>query len=458
MAADYPIFIYCDPGSSIPDDDIPESSEIRPGTLPLDPPISVAVEGQQLFRSGADLTSVLTVRAVLFDFTQPVTEYIAAGRYRLVSALSSVGLAMPAQFNVDNSPLTADGTIVVAWLPVAPGRVFAGPTSGADAQPVFRALVASDLGSGAADATKFLRGDLAWAAPPATAVSIGLTMPTDFDVTGSPAGATGAFAVAWNPVGAALVFAGPTSGPDAAPTFRLLEATDLAAGTPSSGTFLRGDLTWATIPFPFPLSIANGGTGRDMSAFGGASCVVLQETAGGILSSRQLVPGDLPQMQPAGVGHAAGIVPDPGASAIGTRPRFLADDATWRLCPGQLLAIAPNAGTDTTASPTPVLLATPDSVAINLPSSQSVSVSHVANVSNSVAGDGVRIYARIDGGTPTQIGAYTSVTAGQNGQIACVAYFAAVAPGLHTIDILYAIATGGTASVRWRTTRADCSL
>lgn len=41
-------------------------------------------------------------------------------------------------------------------------RVFAGPTTGAAADPTFRAIVAADLGTGTADATTYLRGDLSW--------------------------------------------------------------------------------------------------------------------------------------------------------------------------------------------------------------------------------------------------------------------------------------------------------
>lgn len=41
--------------------------------------------------------------------------------------------------------------------------IFAGPTTGAAADPTFRALVAADLATGA-DATKYLRGDMTWSA------------------------------------------------------------------------------------------------------------------------------------------------------------------------------------------------------------------------------------------------------------------------------------------------------
>ncbi len=43
--------------------------------------------------------------------------------------------------------------------------VLAGPTTGAAADPTFRALVAADVGTGAPDGTKFLKDDMSWAVP-----------------------------------------------------------------------------------------------------------------------------------------------------------------------------------------------------------------------------------------------------------------------------------------------------
>lgn len=43
-------------------------------------------------------------------------------------------------------------------------KVFAGPSTGADNEPTFRALVAADLGTGTPNNTKFLRDDLSWQA------------------------------------------------------------------------------------------------------------------------------------------------------------------------------------------------------------------------------------------------------------------------------------------------------
>lgn len=47
----------------------------------------------------------------------------------------------------------------------AKNTFFAGPTTGADAQADFRAIVAADVGTGTPDGTKFLRDDMSWQTP-----------------------------------------------------------------------------------------------------------------------------------------------------------------------------------------------------------------------------------------------------------------------------------------------------
>lgn len=61
--------------------------------------------------------------------------------------VTSVGLAMPAQFTVTNSPVTSSGTLTAAWNTQTANYVLAGPTTGAAATPTFRALVAADIPS-----------------------------------------------------------------------------------------------------------------------------------------------------------------------------------------------------------------------------------------------------------------------------------------------------------------------
>jgi hypothetical protein len=95
-----------------------------------------------------------------------------------------------------------------------------------------------------------------------TVTSVGLTMPSDFSVSGSPVTSAGTLAVTANTQSANTVKAGPASGAAAAPTYRALVPADYptfvasgashAAGavpdpgsTAGSTKFLREDATWA---------------------------------------------------------------------------------------------------------------------------------------------------------------------------------------------------------------------
>lgn len=60
-------------------------------------------------------------------------------------SVSSVGLAMPAIFGVTGSPVIGSGTLTVALNTQVANTIFAGPTTGADTTPAFRALVAADI-------------------------------------------------------------------------------------------------------------------------------------------------------------------------------------------------------------------------------------------------------------------------------------------------------------------------
>ena len=59
--------------------------------------------------------------------------------------VTSVALAAPSDFTVSGSPITASGTFTVTRNAQAANIVMAGPASGANAVPTYRALVASDI-------------------------------------------------------------------------------------------------------------------------------------------------------------------------------------------------------------------------------------------------------------------------------------------------------------------------
>lgn len=59
--------------------------------------------------------------------------------------VTSVGLTAPDIFSVGGSPVTSSGTLALSLATQVANRVWAGPTTGSDATPTFRALVTADL-------------------------------------------------------------------------------------------------------------------------------------------------------------------------------------------------------------------------------------------------------------------------------------------------------------------------
>lgn len=62
-----------------------------------------------------------------------------------VGTVTSVGLSLPSIFTVSGSPVSSSGTLTATLATQVANRVWAGPTTGADATPTFRALVAADI-------------------------------------------------------------------------------------------------------------------------------------------------------------------------------------------------------------------------------------------------------------------------------------------------------------------------
>lgn len=59
--------------------------------------------------------------------------------------VTSVGLSLPSILTVSGSPVTTSGTLAATLATQAANTVFSGPTTGADAAPSFRLLVAADI-------------------------------------------------------------------------------------------------------------------------------------------------------------------------------------------------------------------------------------------------------------------------------------------------------------------------
>jgi hypothetical protein len=131
--------------------------------------------------------------------------------------VTSVALTMPAEFTVGGSPVTVSGTLAVTKATETANTIFAGPTGGGAVAPAFRALVTADLPAGTGTVTSVAHT----LAVPGSIMSSA--------VVGSPVTSSGTLADTVTLVNqnANLVWAGPSSGAAATPSFRTLVAQDL---------------------------------------------------------------------------------------------------------------------------------------------------------------------------------------------------------------------------------------
>jgi hypothetical protein len=127
---------------------------------------------------------------------------------------------MPGEFSIAGSPVTTSGTLAVTKASETANTVWAAP-NGAAGVPVFRPLVMADLPS---------------AVGTGTVTSVGLSMPVEFSVSNSPVTTAGTLTAAKANQAANQVYAGPSSGAAAAPTFRALVAGDIPQVIKVNGT------------------------------------------------------------------------------------------------------------------------------------------------------------------------------------------------------------------------------
>jgi hypothetical protein len=116
--------------------------------------VNVGTGGKILFGPSAPLTRVAVTAYASGSISATITPTNATSPYgwkdlsvwtSASTGLSSVGLSMPAEFSVANSPLTNDGTLAVTKATQVKNTFFVGPTTGADAAPAFRAMVLADF-------------------------------------------------------------------------------------------------------------------------------------------------------------------------------------------------------------------------------------------------------------------------------------------------------------------------
>ena len=176
--------------------------------------------------------------------------------------VTSVDVAVPAELLSSGGPITTNGTITLSWVNESQNRFFAGPASGPPGTPGFRSIVALDIGTGTADATKYLRGDLTWQVTPLGSVtSVDVAVPGELQSSGGPITTSGTITLSWTNETANRIFAGPASGPPGTPGFRAMVVADMATGYPYAN--LSGA---PTIPTITGSSVLKGSSGNAVAA------------------------------------------------------------------------------------------------------------------------------------------------------------------------------------------------
>ncbi len=111
-----------------------------------------------------------------------------------------------------------------------------------------------------------------------TVSSVGLSMPTEFSVSGSPITSSGTISVSWDNQNANTVFAGPSSGAPSQPSFRSLTDNDIPDNItasnylPLSGGTMTGLINFA-MGQTFPGTVTGGGVQPYIAIWSGGSSI-----------------------------------------------------------------------------------------------------------------------------------------------------------------------------------------
>jgi hypothetical protein len=208
-------------------------------TSVLPNPLSTDGNGHYFFYTLPGIYSIQVYGETIFEQDYPDQDVggISSGSGS-VTSVGLIGDGVIFGSSVTGSPITSSGSFNLAdsLLTQSANMVLAGPASGGAAGPTFRALVAADIPAEAGGSV--------------TSVGLTLTVPSSIlteSVSGSPVTSSGTLAgtIGLANQSANKVWAGPTSGGAASPTFRSLTAADLP--TPSTLTFANGEQPVATL-------------------------------------------------------------------------------------------------------------------------------------------------------------------------------------------------------------------
>ena len=181
-------------------------------------------------RPGSPVNGTLrynTQTAVFEGYANNAWGSIAAG-----TGVTSVGLAMPADFTVSGSPVTSVGTLTAAWASQAANLVFSSP-NGSSGTPGFRALVNADLPNSGVTATTYGSASIV----PVFAVNAKgvITSVTDTPIAISNTQVSGLGTMSTQNASAVAITGGAING------------TTIGATTPAAGTFTSVAMTTGTI-------------------------------------------------------------------------------------------------------------------------------------------------------------------------------------------------------------------
>lgn len=110
--------------------------DTTPGTPPARGSL---ISGQEAVTKWKELTKGAPGQVLGCDATDVL--WIAAGS----GTVTSVGLALPTEFDISGSPVIAAGVLTGAWKNQDANKLLAGPAAGAAAAPAFRLLTPADI-------------------------------------------------------------------------------------------------------------------------------------------------------------------------------------------------------------------------------------------------------------------------------------------------------------------------
>lgn len=110
------------------------------GTYTFSGSVNLSGTATAVTKSSSDNSTAIATTAFV-----KAQNYLTSETY--TGTVTSVGLSLPNIFTVSGSPITGSGTLSASLATQAANYVWAGPTTGGDAAPTFRALVAGDIPS-----------------------------------------------------------------------------------------------------------------------------------------------------------------------------------------------------------------------------------------------------------------------------------------------------------------------